>query len=139
MPPKRKKKGVELWGSASIYRSKKSLKNRYGWLGFESGRILLQKGRKWCGYCHQKAVGPKHITWKFGPFRVLFGTPKVPNWLYGSEHSFMFSCRLDSSSRIFWLVLVPRCVFILRLWFFISFLDNLVYLRIIILTINILK
>ena len=44
---KHKKKGAELWGSVSIYRGHKTLKNRHEWLGCESGRILLWKDRKW--------------------------------------------------------------------------------------------
>ena len=28
---------------------------------------------------HPKAVGPKPKSGKFGPFRMPFGTPKVPN------------------------------------------------------------
>ena len=71
-----------------------------------------------------KASGPKATWWQFSNFRVLFGTPKVPNWLLDAERTFMFRCHLDSPSRVLWLVLVPRHVFILRLWFFISFLDN---------------
>ena len=43
-----KKNDVELWGSVSIYRDQKTLKNRYGWLGFESRHILLRKGWKGC-------------------------------------------------------------------------------------------
>ena len=43
-----KKKGTELYSSVSIYKGQKTLKNRYRRLGFESGRIILQKGRKWC-------------------------------------------------------------------------------------------
>ena len=43
-----KKKSVELWGSVSIYRGQKTLKNRHERLGFESEHILLRKGRKWC-------------------------------------------------------------------------------------------
>ena len=43
----RKKKNVELWDSISIYRSQKTLKNRYGWLGFEFGHIILRKDKKW--------------------------------------------------------------------------------------------
>ena len=130
----RKKKGAELWDSVSIYRVQKTLKNRYGWLWFKSGRIFLRKIEKGMHNCHPKAVGPKSTSGKFGPFRVPFGTPpKVSNWPYGSECTFVFRCRLDSSSRVFCLVLVPKRVFILRLWFFISFLDNSRYLRTIIL------
>ena len=79
-------------------------------------------------YCLPKVVGPKPNKGKFGPFRVPFGTPKVsfvtpkvPNWPYGSEHSFMFGCRLDSFSKVFWPVLVPRHIFTLYLWFFVFF------------------
>ena len=43
-----KKKGAELWGSFSIYKGQKTLKNRHGQLGCESGCILLQKDRKRC-------------------------------------------------------------------------------------------
>ena len=75
-------------------------------------------------YCHPKAVGPKPKRGKFGPFWVPFGTPKVPNWILDTERSFVFRCRLDFSSRVFWQILAPRHVFILRLYFFISFLDN---------------
>ena len=49
------KKGSELWGSVSIYRGQKALKNRYGWLGFESGLILLQKDQK--GYALSSPEG----------------------------------------------------------------------------------
>ena len=106
----RKKKGVELWGSVSIYRGQKTLKNRYGWLGFESRLILLQIGRKGCALSSPKGCWAKANHMKI--------------WPYGSEHSFVFGCRLDSFSKIFWPILVPRHVFVLRLWFFISFLDN---------------
>ena len=41
-----KKKGSELWGSVSIYRGHKTLKNRHGQLEFESGHILLRKDQK---------------------------------------------------------------------------------------------
>ena len=41
-----KKKSVELWDSISIYRSQKTLKNRYGRLGFEFGHIILWKDQK---------------------------------------------------------------------------------------------
>ena len=130
----RKKKSAELWDSVSIYRGQKTLKNRYGWLWFKSGRILLRKIEKGMHNRHPKVVRPKSTSGKFGPFRVPFGTPlKVLNWPYGSECTFVFRCCLDSSSRVFCLVLVPKCVFILRLWFFISFLDNSGYLRTIIL------
>ena len=117
---RKKKKGVELWGSVSIYRDQRTLKIRHRRLGCVP-------------YHHPKAIGPKSKTWKFNLFRVPFGTPKVPNWPLDTKHSFVFRCCLDSSSRGFLLFLVPRCVFILRLWFFISFLDNSGYLRIIIL------
>ena len=127
------KKGVGLWGSVSIYRGQKTLKNRYEQLGFNSEVSFCVKIKKDMHNCHSKAVGPKPISGKFGPFRAPFGTPKVPNWPYGFKCNFVFGCRLDSSSRVFWLVLVPRRVFILHLWFFISFLDNLGYLRTIIL------
>ena len=94
-----------------LQRPEDSKKNRYGRLRFESGHILCEKIEKGVPYHHPKATGPKPKTWKFSPFRV-------PNWPYGSEHSFMFGCRLDSSFRVFWLVFVPRHVFILCLWFF---------------------
>ena len=113
-----KKKDVELWGSVSIYRGQKTLKNRHGWLGCESKRILLRKGQMGVPYHHPKAVGPKPKRGKFSPFRVPFSTPKVPNWLLDTEHSFVFGCCLDSSSSVFWQVLAPRCIFILHLWFF---------------------
>ena len=130
----RKKKCAELWGLVSIYRGQKTLKNRYRWLWFKSGRILLRKIEKGMHNRHPKVVRPKSTSGKFGPFRVPFGTPlKVSNWPYGSECTFVFRCCLDSSSRVFCLVLVPKRVFILRLWFFISFLDNSGYLRTIIL------
>ena len=82
---------------------------------------------------HPKTIGPKPTSRKFNPFRVLL------NWPCGSECTFVFGCRLDSSSRVFWPVLVPRRIFILCLRFFISFLDNSRYLRTIILQINTLK
>ena len=75
-------------------------------------------------YRHPKVVGPKPTWWQFGPFRVLFSTPKVPNWLLEVERAFVFECHLVSASRVFWLVFVPRRVFNLCLWFFVSFLDN---------------
>ena len=52
-------------------------------------------------YRHPKAVGPKPKTWKFGPFIVSFGTPKVLNWLLEAERTFMFGCHLVSPSRVF--------------------------------------
>ena len=81
-------------------------------------------------YRHLKAVGPKHNQGKLGPFRVSFGTPKVPDGLMEAEPAFVFGCHLVSPSRVFWPVLVPSRVSNLRLWFFfyyffyISFLDN---------------
>ena len=90
-------------------------------------------------YRHPKAVGPKTKRGKFRPFgvpfntpNVLFNTPKVLNWLLDTERSFVFGCRLGSFSRVFWPVLAPRRVFILRLWFFIFifiFLNNLGFFR----------
>ena len=80
---------------------------------------------------HLKAIGPKPTSWQFSTFKVSFSTPKVsfdtpnvPNWPYGSECTLVFECRLDPSSRFFWLVLVPRHVFTHIQRFFISFLDN---------------
>ena len=110
-----RKKSAELWGSVSIYRGQRTLKNRHGRLGCESGRILLWKDRKRCALSSLERPKPK--TWKFGPFRVPFGTPKMPNWPLDTKHSFVFECHLDSFFRVFWPVLVPRRVFILRLWF----------------------
>ena len=90
---------------------------------------FCEKIKKGVPYCHPKAVGPKPKRGKFGPFRVSFGTAKVPNWLLDTECSFMFGCCLDSSSKVFWQVLAPRHVFILHLWFFISFLNNSSFFR----------
>ena len=72
----RKKKSAELWDSVSIYRGQKTLKNRYGWLWFKSGRILLRKIEKGMHNRHPKVVRPKSTSGKFGPFRVPFGTQK---------------------------------------------------------------
>ena len=88
--------------------------------------VKIKKGMH---YHHPKAIGPKPNQGKFGPFRVLFSTPKVPNWLLEAERAFVFGCHLVSPSRVFWLVLVPRRVFKLRLWFFVSFLDNLGFFK----------
>ena len=44
--PERRKKGAELWGSVSIYRGQKTLKNRHGRLGCEFGCILFVKRSK---------------------------------------------------------------------------------------------
>ena len=86
---------------------------------------FCEKIEKCMSYRHPKAIRPKPKRGKLGPFRVPFGTPKVLNWLLDTERSFMFGCCLDFSSRVFWQVLAPRRIFILRLWFFfISFLDN---------------
>ena len=83
---------------------------------------FCEKIEKGMHNCHPKAVGPKPTSWQFRTFKVPFdtpkvpfGTPNVPNWPYGSECTFVFGCCLDSSSRVFWLVLVPRHVFILCL------------------------
>ena len=127
MPLRGWKKGAELWGLVSIYRGQKTLKNRYGWLGFES--TFCEKIEKGVHYHHPKAVGPKPTWWQFDTFRVMFGTPKVPNWLLEAEPTFVFGCHLVSPSRVFWPVLVPRRVFNLRLWFFVSFLDNLGFFK----------
>ena len=119
---KRKRKNVELWGSISIYRGQRTLKNRHKRLGCESKQRKIQPNKgKGVHYRHPKAIRPKPNKGKFNPFRVPFGTPKVPNWPLDTEHSFVFGCHLDSSSRVFWSILVPRRVFILHLWFFISF------------------
>ena len=80
-------------------------------------------------YSHPKAVGPKPKRGQFGTFKVSFGTPKVPNGLLGTECYFVFRCVLDSPSKVFWSILAPRHVFILRLWFFFSFLDNSGFFR----------
>ena len=69
-----------------------------------------EKIEKGVHYRHLKAVGPKPNTCKFGPFRVPFSTPNMPNWPLDFKHSFAFGCSLDSSSRVFWQVLVPRRV-----------------------------
>ena len=74
-----------------------------------------EKIEKGVHYRHPKAVGPKPNQGKFGPFKVPFGTPKVLNWLLEAERAFMFGCNLVSLSRVFWLVLVPKRVFNLRL------------------------
>ena len=76
---------------------------------------FCEKIEKGVPYHHPKAVWPKPKRRKFGPFRVTFGTPKVPNWPLDSERSFTFGYNWDSSSSVFWPVLVPRRVFILRL------------------------
>ena len=90
---------------------------------------FCEKIKKGIPYCHPKAVGPKPKRGKFGPFRESFGTPKVPNWLLDTERTTVFRCVLDSPSRVFWPVLAPRRIFILCLWFFISFLDNSGFFR----------
>ena len=54
---KRKKKSAELWDSVPIYRGQKTLKNRYGRLGFESVHILLRKGRKGCLIITRRPLG----------------------------------------------------------------------------------
>ena len=48
------KKCVKLWGLVSIYWGLKSLKNRYGRLGCESGCILLRKDWKMCALSSPK-------------------------------------------------------------------------------------
>ena len=66
-----------------------------------SNTSFCEKIEKGVPYRHPKAVGPNPKTWKFGPFRVLFGTPKVSNWPLDTKHSFLFGCCLDFSSRVF--------------------------------------
>ena len=92
--------------------------------GLNSNASFYEKVEKGVPYHHSKAVGPKPTWWQFGTFRVKFSTPKVPNWLLEAERTFVFGCHLVFPFRVFWPVLVPRRVFNLRLWFFISFLDN---------------
>ena len=94
---KKKKKGSKLWGLVSIYRGQKTLKNRYGWLGFESDASFCKKIENGMHNCHSKAVGSMPTLGKFSPFRYS----KVLNWPYGSEFTFVFGCRLDFSSRVF--------------------------------------
>ena len=57
--------------------------------------------KKGVHYRHLKGVGPKPKRGPFGPFKVPFGTPKVPNGLLDTEHSSVFGCVLDSLSRVF--------------------------------------
>ena len=53
-----KKKGAELWGWVSIYRSQRILKNRHGRLGCESEHILLQKrSKRVCHIVTQRLLG----------------------------------------------------------------------------------
>ena len=85
---------------------------------------FCKKVEKGVPYRHPKVIGPKPTWWQFGTFRGPFNTPKVPNWLFEAERAFVFECHLVSPSRVFGPVIVSRHVFILRLWFFISFLDN---------------
>ena len=44
-----------------------------------SDATFCEKIEKGVPYRHPKAVGPKPKRGKFGPFRMLFGTPKVTN------------------------------------------------------------
>ena len=61
---------------------------------------FCEKIKKGVPYRHLKSVGPKPKRGKFDPFKVPFGTPKVPNGLLDTERSSMFGCVLDSSSRV---------------------------------------
>ena len=82
---------------------------------------FCKKIEKSVPYRHPKAVWPKPNQGKFGPFRMPFGTLKVPNWVLEAECTFVYGCHLISPSTVSWLVLVPRHVFNLCLWFFFFF------------------
>ena len=69
--------------------------------GVNPDASFCKKIEKGIHYHHSKAVGPKANNGKFGPFGMLNGTPKVPNWPLDTEHSFVFVCHLDPSSRVF--------------------------------------
>ena len=93
---------------------------------------FCEKIKKGVPYCHLKAIGPKPKRGKFGPFRVLFDTPKVPNWLLDTEHFFVFGWLLDSFSKVFFywsLHLDVFSSFIYDFFFIIFFLNNSDFFR----------
>ena len=117
-----KKKGTELWGSVSIYRGQRTLKNRHERLGCKSKHILLRQNRKkLCLIITRRPLGQ---------------SPKYGNSALLECHSALQNCRIGlwtpntlSCSGAIWTpllgfflpVLVPRRIFILCLWFFIFF------------------
>ena len=54
--------------SVSIYRGQKTLKNRHGRLGCESGRILPRKGRKVCALSSPEGSWAKAQKGTIQPF-----------------------------------------------------------------------
>ena len=66
-----------------------------------SDASFCEKIEKGMPYRHSKAVGPKPKRGKFGPFKVPFGTPKVPNGLLNTKRSSVFGCILDFPTRVF--------------------------------------
>ena len=133
-----KKKGSELWDSVSIYRGQKALKNRYGWLGFESGLILLRKDWKGCALSSLEGHWPKVPScsalqkcqiglWTPNTLSCLgaIWTPLL-GFFYQPLHLDVFSSSIND-------FLVFVFVFVFFFFFFISFLDNLGFLRTIIL------
>ena len=54
-------------------------------------------------YCHPKGVRPKPKRGPFGPFKVSFGTPKVPNGALGCRTFFRVQVRFGLSFQGFFI------------------------------------
>ena len=56
-----------------------------------------KKVEKYVPYHHPKGVGPKPKKGPFSPFKVSFGTPKVPNGALGLQTFFRVLVRFGLS------------------------------------------
>ena len=65
--------------------------------GLNIDASFCEKVKKGVPYRHLKAVGPKPKRRKFGPFKVPFGTPKVPNGVLGCRTHFRVRVRFGLS------------------------------------------
>ena len=101
---------------------------------------FAKRSKKGVLYPHLKGVGPKPKREKFGPFKVPFGIPKVPNGLLDTECSSMFECILEFLSRVFLSGPCTQMCFHPQSMIFLSLFQIIqAFLGTIILQINILK
>ena len=119
MPLRAWKKGVELWDSVSIYIGQKTLKHRHGWLGCESGHIILWKDWKGCLIVTRRELGQSPKRANSTLLKCRSALQKFRLVPLGVECSLVFGCLFYYLFRVFfyYLVLAPRRVFILSLWF----------------------
>ena len=118
------KKCAELWGSFSIYRGQRALKNRFGRLGFESERILLRRSKRVYIIITQRKFGqsPNHENSALLECCSALQKCQIgfwrPNALLCSGVIWYFL--LGFFGQSLYLDVFSTSV----LWFFISFLDN---------------